>query len=285
MAKIARKQKVPYVISPRGMLEPWSLQQSKLKKQLALKLYQYKDLKKATCLHATSSMEAQNLRSLDLMNPIAVIPNGIPMEEFPIKNFEEPGPVNKILFLSRIHPKKGIELLIEAWSHLPAKITKGWHIDIVGNGADAYIAHLKILIYEKGLDNNIFIKGPMYGLGKVKAYQEASLFVLPTYSENFGIVVAEALACGTPVITTQGAPWQDLESYKCGWWIQIGVKPLKQAMVRALTLPSETLEAKGKNGRQLIEQKYSMHAVAEQMQQLYDWILNNKKRPDFVRLD
>ena len=285
MAKTARKLNVPYVISPRGMLEPWSLQQKRLKKQLALKLYQYKDLRMATCLHATANMEAQNLRALGLKNPIAVIPNGIPLEDFKLKDQTKSKGSKKILFLSRIHPKKGIELLVEAWSQLPAEIIKDWSIDIIGNGEAAYIEKLQKSIAQKGLSENMRIKGPLDGKEKMQAYQNAQLFVLPSFSENFGIVVAEALACGTPVITTKGTPWEDLETYQCGWWIDIGVAPLKAAFEKTLTLPPEQLEQRGKNGCQLMQQKYSMEAVAKHMHELYEWLLKKRERPDFVQMD
>lgn len=285
MAKVARQQKKPYIISPHGMLEPWSLKQGKWKKLLALTIFQKKDLKHAACLHATAPLEAINLRSLGCKNPIAVIPNGVHLEEYPLKKKNNVSTSRKILFLSRIHPKKGIELLIEAWSQIPNNIVHNWSIDIIGNGDQEYITLLNQMIKEKGLQNSIQIKAPIYGEEKIAAYQQADLFVLPTHSENFGIVIAEALACGTPVITTKGTPWKDLETHECGWWINIGVSPLKSALKEALSLPPEKLVAMGINGHKLVEQKYSMQAVSEQMYQLYEWIINKTEKPDFVHLD
>ncbi|MCA0132442.1 glycosyltransferase [Winogradskyella alexanderae] len=280
MAIYARNHHIPYIITPRGMLEPWSLQQGRFKKQLALKLYQYKDLNKASCIHATAKMEAQHIRDLGFTNPIAVIPNGVPLKELLLKT--KPSQTKTLLFLSRIHPKKGLEMLIEGWAQLDSAIRVGWSVNIVGNGEPKYIEQLKQIINAKGLSETVKIKESLFGADKVKAYQEASLFVLPTYSENFGIVVAEALACGTPVITTQGTPWADLKENDCGWWIPIGVEPLKQTLQSALQLPNATLHQMGLRGRQLVEQKYSMEAVAEQMLQLYQWILNDTEPPEFV---
>ena len=282
MAKIARKKQVPYIIAPRGMLEAWSLKQNKFKKKIGLKLFQFKDLRDAKCFHATAVMEAQSIRSLGFKNPIAVIPNGVPLEEFHIKHFNGPPASKKVLFLSRIHHKKGIELLIEAWSELSPSLTKEWSLDIVGNGEAQYINRLNALISMKGISDSIKIKGYIDGAEKISAYQNAQLLVLPSYSENFGIVVAEALACGTPVITTKDTPWQDLETYKCGWWIKTGVGPLKTALEEALTLPQERLDVMGKNGRQLIEDKYSMDIVAKKITKLYLWLLKKGEKPDFV---
>jgi glycosyltransferase involved in cell wall biosynthesis len=283
MAKMARKNKIPYIITPRGMLEPWSLEQKKIKKKIALSLFQNKDLKNAACIHATATLEAENIRNLGYTNPIAVIPNGIDLKEFP--EFKKSKAAEKrILFLSRIHQKKGIENLIEAWSQIHKIIRENWSITIVGNGEEKYIAALQALLINKGLSDQILIKGPMYGEDKLKEYQDADLFVLPTYSENFGIVIAEALACNTPVITTKGAPWNELETTQSGWWIDIGVEPLNKALEEALQTPPETLNQMGENGRKLVEEKYSIEAVTKQMLELYTWILEKEKKPEFVNL-
>ena len=138
------------------------------------------------------------------------------------------------------------------------------------------------MIKTNNLQEEIFIKKPVIGNEKINSYRDASLFVLPTFSENFGIVVAEALASYTPVITTKGAPWQDLNTHKCGWWIDIGVNPLKEALVKATTAKNETLLSMGVNGRKLIEDKYSMESVSSKMLALYKWILKKGDKPKFI---
>jgi glycosyltransferase involved in cell wall biosynthesis len=110
------------------------------------------------------------------------------------------------------------------------------------------------------------------------------LFVLPTYTECFGIVVAEALACGTPVITTKGAPWSELLIRNAGWWIEIGVEPLVSALNEALRLTHAERRVMGANGRQLIEENYSIVNVGKKMIHLYKWLLHEAERPDFVQL-
>jgi len=285
MALTARSLKIPYIITPRGMLEPWALKQKRFKKKIALELYQYKDLKNAACIQATAPMEAENIRALGFKNPIAIIPNGIPLRDFTVKNFDKYTFNKKVLFLSRVHPKKGIENLIKAWSLLPSDLVRDWTLDIIGNGEQSYIDILKSLINEKRLSQRISIKDPVYGKDKTKAYQNADVFVLPTYSENFGIVVAEALACGIPVITTKGTPWEDLKHYDCGWYIEIGVRPLVKTLENALRMSKNRRQQMGENARRLIEAKYDIAAVADQVYELYHWILNESDRPSFVELD
>ena len=169
-------------------------------------LFQKKDLQMADCIHATSNSEAKNIRALGFTNPIALIPNGINLLDYPDYN-KLPNTKRKLLFLSRIHEKKGIELLINSWNELDTKYTKDWEIEIIGSGSDEYIQNLKELINKYKLNSSIVISKPIYGIQKLKKYQSSDLFVLPSYSENFGIVIAEALACKLPVITTKGVPW------------------------------------------------------------------------------
>ena len=265
------------------MLEPWSLTQSPLKKKLALLIYQRRLLNKAFCLHVTAESEMHSLRNLGFKNPIAIIPNGIDLRKFPPKKeYYSKDNGKRILFLSRIHPKKGLEMLIDIWSSLDMETKQGWYIDIVGNGDENYIARLQDQIYQSKLNDEVRIYPPAYGIDKFKRYQDARLFILPTYSENFGVVVAEALASYTPVITTQGAPWEDLEKQNAGWWTPIEPEAVKTALINALISTDESLDEKAANGRKLVEQKYSIEAVASKMETLYDWIASQKEQPNFV---
>ncbi|WP_313386849.1 glycosyltransferase [Chishuiella sp.] len=287
-AKEARRQKKPYVVSVRGMLEPWSMQQSRLKKKLAMFLYQHKDLKNAACIHATALSEAESIRNLGYKNPIAVIPNGIDLSEYPLKDKKDEISDRKktLLFLSRIHPKKGIEILLETWKNISSTNKEDWQIEIAGNGEESYIKELNDKIINLGLQNSVKIIGPQFGDEKIRAYHRADLFVLPTYSENFGMVVAEALACGVPVITTKGTPWEDLELYQSGSWIDIGVESLKNCLEEYLIKSTSELQQMGVNGRKLVEDKYSIQSVAEQFIELYQWLINSSsKKPNFVILD
>lgn len=269
MARWARKKNIPYIITPRGMLEPWIMQRNPLKKKLAMFLYQRKDLQKARSIHVTCELEKNNIRNLGLSNPITIIPNGVDISQFPSSFPEKSSLPKKILFLSRIHQKKGIEFLIEAWSQLNKELSKGWLVEIIGNGDETYINLLKEKIRGLNLENQLQIKKPVFGADKVRVFREASLFVLPTYSENFGIVVAEALASFTPVITTKGTPWQELDTHNCGWWINIGVEALKKTLEIALNKKESELIEMSINGRKLVENNYSIEQVGLKMLNYY----------------
>jgi glycosyltransferase involved in cell wall biosynthesis len=266
MAFWAYQKNIPYIITPRGMLEPWIMAQSPYKKKLGFLLYQRKAIQRAAYLHATAQMEALNIKALGFLNPIAIIPNGIDLSK--VKKIKTVYGTKKMVFLSRMHPKKGIELLLEAWRVID---TQDWSLEIAGNGADSYNAELSQSAHD--LQNVSFV-GPKYGEEKWDFLRSADVMVLPTYSENFGIVVAEALAVGVPVITSQGTPWEDLESFQCGWWINLSPTQLETCLLKAINTPIQQLNIMGSNGRKLIEEKYNIQAVAINLSELYKKIVN-----------
>ena len=284
VAKECRKHKIKYLISPRGTLEPWSLQQKWLKKKIAMIVYQRKDLANAACIHATAISEMEHIRSLGFKNPIAVIPNGININNYPLKSYNSV--VNRkrtLLFLSRIHPKKGLDLLFKAWKELPLSLTDDWQIHIAGEGDSSYsIDDLKQMIQRDFADLDIKILGPQYGKDKIRCYHNADLFILPTHSENFGMVIAEAMCCGVPVITTNGTPWKELKEKGIGWYTDVSVEALKDALKDALCKTDIELKERGILSRKIILQEYSMEAVANKFKSLYLWINEEGDKPDFV---
>jgi len=266
----AQKRKIPVIISPHGMLEPWILSRNSGKKNLAMALYQRRSITVATCLHATALSEFEQIRKLGFKTDMKIIENGIKTEHIQIK--KSWSKTNTILFLSRVDPKKGIENLIDALDILRKSFSE-YRVIIAGEGDPAYIGSLKQRAKEKKVIHQFKFCGGIYGPGKWDLYRQADVFVLPTYSENFGIVIPEALACGTPVITTTGAPWNDLLEYQCGWWINTGPTPLAEALLDFAKKSDEELERMGRNGCELIHKKYSVEKMGEKMVDFYHSVL------------
>jgi glycosyltransferase involved in cell wall biosynthesis len=160
MAKVGRQRKIPYVVSTRGALDSWSIKHKPYKKQIALTLYQHRDINKAACIHATSENEAKNIRRMGFNVPIAIIPNGIPLPDL-----NDSGTVEKlksVLFLSRLVKNKGIEELLTAWSGLKPALQNDWTLVVVGTGKLEYVNYVKQKAKTLGIPNITF-KGPMYG--------------------------------------------------------------------------------------------------------------------------
>lgn len=274
VTKVAKKLNIPLLVTPRGTLEPHCLSVKKWKKKIAMALYQKSDLNTADCLLATADMEAEHFKLLGLNNPIAVIPNGLDVLSYPLRKIAHPK--KQILFLSRLSPKKGIPLLLEAWSQL-ANDYPEWSLLIVGNGESLYINQLNEEIKSHGIVSSVKIHSPAFGEEKYRLYCESSLFVLPTYSENFGMVIAEAMSCGIPVITTKGTPWEILNTRNAGWWIDLSVKNLRETLSNAMSLSEEELIHKGIIGNQIILDEFTNDSVAAKMKLLYSYLIDDSE--------
>lgn len=285
MAKRAKRAGAKVVWSPHGMLTPWALKNKWPKKVLGLVLYQYWALRKADLIHVTAESEAQDVRRLRLGKRLVIAPLGVRLFAACAESVKtSPLTRNKtLLFVSRVQRKKGLPNLLDAWAIVPPTVRKGWQIVIAGPDQDNHTAELKAQGRRLGIDSDVRFLGPVYGEAKTQLYRSADLFVLPTYSENFGSVVVEALAEEVPVICTKGAPWHELLGTgegtdavsrmacggRCGWWVEIGVEPLALALREAMSLDDETRRTMGQNGRRLVETKYTWSAVASTLEKAY----------------
>ena len=286
MMVAARAHGIPSMLSPRGTLEAGALRFSRWKKRIAGWLFQNRDLRRATCLHVTSRMEAEGCRRYGLRNPLCIVPNGLELAEYPVceRPDDSPARTRTVLFLSRLHPKKGIPSLLEAWRGLHAQFP-GWRLVIAGPDESGHGAALEARLREDGSGGSVSFVGPVYGDAKLRLLRGSDLFVLPSLSENFGVVVTEALACGLPAITTIGTPWDELPARRCGWWVEVGPDPLRRALEEAMSLPDGERFEMGRRGRRLVVERYSIDAVAEEMVEVYTWLGRGAGPPASVTFD
>lgn len=277
----AKRNRMPFIVTTHGMLEPWALNHRAWGKKIVWWAIEKKNIESAAVLHATAVQEADNLRKLGLKNPIAVIPNGVDLPLLKARPDTSDTP-RTVLFLSRIHPIKGLLNLVEAWRRLRPK---GWQLVVAGPGEDGHEALVKAAVKKTGLADQFVFTGPVFGEAKQELFQRADLFVLPTFSENFGLVIAEALVGRIPVITTKGAPWRELVTNTCGWWVDIGAEPLVEALREAMSLTDAERRKMGLRGRKLMEERYSWPTVAKDMSAVYKWMLGGGTPPQCVMVD
>ena len=296
-ATAARRAGIPYVISPHGLLQPARLKKSRLKKRVATVLADRAMLNQASCLHATAPDEADAFRLFGYRGPIAMIPNGITpaerigpdraamLEAAFRRDFPETQGRRLLLFLSRIEPIKGVTTLARAWVEC-ARQFPDWHLVVVGPDERSHLRDVSAILREGGVLDRTTITGPLYGERKTAAYLASELFVLPTISENFGLVIGEALSHRLPVITTTGAPWAGIVEHGCGWWIAPSQHALVDTLREALPLPREELAARGDRGAMWIDASFTWEAESRLLLQTYEWLLGSGAgRPDFVSFD
>lgn len=268
------------VTSPHGTLTEWAMNHSARKKKILWPL-QRKVLEHASLIHVTSESEYLDVRRLGFKNPIAIINLGITLpKSVEGKYFSDS---KTILFLSRIHEIKGIDNLLLAWKEIHTQFPS-WNLKIAGKGEGDYVSKIKSLAECLGLERVQFC-GPVYGEDKINLYTSSSLFILPTFSENFGIVVAEALSCGVPVIVGKGAPWEDVIKNNCGWWVDNSVEQLVRVLHEAMQLDNITLSEMGISGRKWMQRDFSWSGVVGKMHASYEWLFNKSSKPSCVILD
>lgn len=286
VARWAASRCRPHVVSVRGMLEPWAVSFRAWRKRVVWVLGQRAALQRAAVLHATSAAERAHLRALGLTAPIAQIPNGVDMPDgtgFSAGRAERgrQGAVRVALFLSRIHPKKGLVDLVEAWDRTRPQ---GWVLRIGGIDEGGHEQEIRRLVAERGLTHRIEFTGEADEISKWRCFAEADLFVLPSKSENFGMVVGEAMASGLPVITTTGTPWRTLADEGAGWWVEPNPEGLGRALAESTSLDPERLAEMGTRGRALVARSYTWKNAAEQMLAVYTWVLGRGPLPECVSL-
>lgn len=281
-ARACRKHNVPYIVRPLGSLDPWSMRQKPLRKRLMWRMAAGRMLKEAASIHYTTSEEKKLAEDAVGLDRGVVIPLGIDLGV--IQDTANAGVFRRdhpalgdrpyVLALSRIHPKKNFELLVEAFMPLARQPEmKSWRLVIAGDGDADYAASLQALAERLGGSDKVIFAGWLEGAVKASALQDASLFALPSRQENFGIAAAEALACGVPVLVSEHvnlAP--EIERVKAGWVTSLELEDVARTLAEAMSDEDER-RRRGAAGKEFVEQNLSWARSAAELKKLYASIL------------
>lgn len=284
---IARFSNVPYTVRTMGQLAPWALAQSQFKKQIYSLLIERHNLQQAAAIHCTSTGEVEDVRNFGIKSPTVTLPLGVqppvywPQARQKLREIYGISPETTIvLFLSRLHYKKRPDLLIQSLSNLATQ-NQNFHLILAGSGEEDYLTYLKNLVSSAAIASRTSFPGFVCGKDKDLLLQGADLFVLPSYSENFGIAVAEAMSCGLPVIVTPGiqiAP--EIAAYSAGLVVEGEVDALAGAISKMLNSSTQRQKI-GENGQQLVKQRYCWNAIALNLAAVYSAIVQKQTLPPF----
>jgi poly(glycerol-phosphate) alpha-glucosyltransferase len=280
-----RRQKgKPSLLSPHGMLDPWALRRSALKKLLARFLYEDEHLRRCDCLRSLCDSETRSMRALGLSQPICHIPNGV---DIPGPATGAPPPWGRLrqgrvlLFLGRIHPKKGLEPLLRAFARLKPG-SGDWSLAVAGWDQGGHEERLKRLAARMGLEGRVLFTGPLFNAAKDAAFRHASAFVLPSLSEGLPVAVLEAWSYGLPVLMSSACNLEEGFERGAAMRIPDGGDALQQCLGNFLSLSQAELQAMGGRGLGLVQEKFAWDRIARDMLAVYLWLLHAGPKPACV---
>ena len=288
-ASAARRFKKPVMLTAHGALEPWAIARSRWKKRPVAWWWQDRDLRDAACIQVNTPAEISGVRAYGLANPIAVLPNGVDLAPFDstpegggfLEYYPELRGKRIVLFMSRLHEKKGLSHLIDAWQPV-SRDHRDWHLVLAGPD-DGFEQDARQRVGDLGLSKSITFTGALQGARKLQAFAAAEAFALPSFSEGFSMAILEAMAASLPVLLTPGCNFEEVS--KCGAGIEVdpNAKDTERGLRNLIEMSNAQREDMGRRGRNLIEQSYSWDAIARQFLSLYRWLISGGSAPSFVR--
>jgi len=280
----SRREGKPLVIAPHGMLEPWAVRHSGAKKKLAGWFFQDAQLREAACLRALCPPEVESFRAYGLTNPVAVVPNGVDLPqltEVPPRHAGFPAGRKVLLYLGRIHDKKGLAQLLAGWAQ--ARDAGGeWVLAIAGWDQGGHEAELKLRVQELFLNESVLFLGPQFGAEKDACYASCDAFVLPSFSEGLPMVVLEAWARAKPVLMTPACNLPEGFAAGAAMRIEPDAERIASGLRALFAMSPEDLGVMGCNGRALAESTFDWRKVAAQMAEVYAWVAGGGPRPGCV---
>ena len=283
-----KESRKPYLIAPRGMLDPWALNNSWWKKKLIGALFENTHLRSAGCMHALCDSEMQSMRAYGLKSPVAVIPNGI---ELPDLN-DSAGPSiwpeedrQALLFIGRIHPKKGLPLLLDAWSELKKenpRYAREWFLAIAGWSEVGHVDELKQQSEKLGIQHDVRFLGSLYGEEKDVALRFASAYILPSYSEGIPMSVLEAWSYKLPSLITPQCNIPAGFTADATLRINTTVSSIRDGLRDLFTMSVSDRTRLGERAYDLVDMQFAWVQIGKQMTAVYNWMLGGGEAPECV---
>ena len=277
-AGYANANNIPIVWSTHGMTAPWSMKHKWWKKLPAWLLYQKSDLQGASVIHCTTEQEVEWNKKFGFKKCI-VVPLGTEIK--PLNLLNVTGKSHCLLFVGRIYPVKGLKQLISAWGKVVRDLEadmrrERWKLRIVGPDQAGHRSELEAMVVGLQLEEFVELVGPKYDVELEKEYDNCDCLVLPSFTENFGGVIVDALAHGKPCIASTFTPWCELRERECGWWVSNEPEVLASAIYEMITLDDVRRHEMGMRGRKLVAEKYTWDAVVKAMVRGYEEVLDGR---------
>ncbi len=267
VGRAARRLDRTLVAHVHGFFEPWILGRSRARKRLAHWLYEDANFRAARLWRALTTKEADQIRACGISAPIVVAPNGVDLEAFEAadpavgrSSFAAPTR-RRLLFLARLHPKKGLGLLVPAWA-AATRERRDWELVVAGPDELGHRAEIETLATRLGLADSVRFVGTVGGADKVALLRSADAFILPSFSEGFSVAILEAMACGRPVAATHECNFPELASDGGGWLCPAEAGAMRRLVAEVLDTPRAELDQRGLTARRLIEERFTWPAIS-----------------------
>jgi poly(glycerol-phosphate) alpha-glucosyltransferase len=283
-------RRIPLVLNPHGMLEPWALARSRWKKRVVGLLWQFRALRDAACIRVLCDAEAASARAFGLRQPLAVIPNGVDLAELePLPPRDAIGARfpglhgrRRALVLSRLHPIKNLPALLRAWAGA-GRALADWVLVVAGPDEVGHGAELRSLAADLGLERAVHFTGALYGAAKLEALAGADLFVLPSFSEGLPVAALEAAACRIPMLLTPGCHLPDMAAAGAALAAEPTADALARGLIEAAGWSDAERRRRGEAARRLVEGAYTWDRCADAYLAVSRWLAEGGAPPGCVR--
>lgn len=279
-----KHKKAPIVCTPHGMLDPYIIKNQGVVKRFVSNLFFQKSLEAVDCYHALCQKELEDIRAYGLKQPVAIIPNGINLPDPDLK-FEKTDNKKRLLYLGRLHKKKGVDLLLKAIAAINREengLLDNWQIDLVGWDHEGCKAELEKIVSENRLEDKVVFHGGLFGKDKQSMYANADGYILPSHGEGLPMTVLEAWSWKLPVVMTPECHIPEGYDADAAIKINDNVESVEDGLKTFLGMSDEERQSMGMRGYDLVRENFTWDVSAKKMIEVYEWLLGNHEKPDFV---